>query len=110
MLQRPSKQLKGLGIEDPLQNLTDSEIATINKTRSIDAKANEKKDSERIYKPQWHTLTGKGTKLTPVRLLWQKKSGHFSTLMKHADAAFSKGNLSRWVVQPLWSMEMVMNG
>ena len=46
MLQRPSKELKGLRIKDPLQNLTDSEIATINKTRSIDAKANEKKDSE----------------------------------------------------------------
>ena len=36
MLQRPSKGLKGLGIKDPLQNLT----------RSIDAKAKEKKDSE----------------------------------------------------------------
>ena len=46
MLQRPSKELKGLGVKDPLQNLTDSEIATINKTRSIDAKAKEKKDSE----------------------------------------------------------------
>ena len=46
MLQRPSKELKALGIKDPLQNLTDSEIATINKTRSIDAKANENKDSE----------------------------------------------------------------
>ena len=46
MLKRPSKELKGLGIKEPLQNLTDSEIATINKTRSIDAKANEKKDSE----------------------------------------------------------------
>ena len=45
MLQRPSKELKGLGIKDPLQNLTDSEIATINKTRSIDAKAKEEKDS-----------------------------------------------------------------
>ena len=40
------KELKGLGVKDPLQNRTDSEIATINKTRSIDAKANEKKDSE----------------------------------------------------------------
>ena len=40
------KELKGRGIKDPLQNWTDSEIATINKTRSIDAKANEKKDSE----------------------------------------------------------------
>ena len=40
------KELKALGVKDPLQNLTDSEIATINKTRSIDAKANEKKDSE----------------------------------------------------------------
>ena len=40
------KELKGLGIKDPLQNLTDSEIATINKTRSIDAKAKEEKDSE----------------------------------------------------------------
>ena len=40
------KELKGLRIEDPLQNLTDSEIETINKTRSIDAKALEKKDSE----------------------------------------------------------------
>ena len=46
MLQRPSKELKGLGIKDPLQNLTDNEIASINKTRNIDAKANEKKDSE----------------------------------------------------------------
>ena len=46
MLQRPSKELKGLGIKDPLQNLTDSEIETINKTRSIDAKVLEKKDSE----------------------------------------------------------------
>ena len=46
MLQRPSKGLKGLGFEDPLQNLTDSEIETINKTRNIDAKAKEKKDSE----------------------------------------------------------------
>ena len=46
MLQRPSKGLKGLGIKDPLQNLTDNEIASINKTRNIDAKANEKKDSE----------------------------------------------------------------
>ena len=46
MLQRPSKGLKGLGIKDPLQNLTDSEIASINKTRNIDAKAKEKKDSE----------------------------------------------------------------
>ena len=46
MLQRPSKELKALGIKDPLQNLTGSEIAPINKTRSIDAKANEKKDSE----------------------------------------------------------------
>ena len=46
MLQRPSKEFKGLGIKDPLQNLTDNEIASINKTRSIDAKANEKKDSE----------------------------------------------------------------
>ena len=46
MLQRPSKELKALGIKDPLQNRTDSEIASINKTRSIDAKANEKKDSE----------------------------------------------------------------
>ena len=46
MLQRPSKELKALVIEDPLQNLTDSEIATINKTRSIDAKVLEKKDSE----------------------------------------------------------------
>ena len=46
MLQRPWKELKALGIKGTLQNLTDSEIATINKTRSIDAKANEKKDSE----------------------------------------------------------------
>ena len=46
MLRRPSEELKGLGIKDPLQNLTDSEIETINKTRSIDAKALEKKDSE----------------------------------------------------------------
>ena len=46
MLQRPSKELKAVRIKDPLQNLTDSEIATINKTRSIDAKASEKKDSE----------------------------------------------------------------
>ena len=46
MLQRPWKELKAIGIKDTLQNLTDSEIATINKTRSIDAKANEKKDSE----------------------------------------------------------------
>ena len=46
MVQKPSKDLKALGFKDPLQNLTDSEIATINKTRSINAKANEKKDSE----------------------------------------------------------------
>ena len=46
MLKRLSKELRALGIKDPLQNLTDSEIATINKTRSIDAKALEKKDSE----------------------------------------------------------------
>ena len=46
MMQRPSKEQKGLGIKDPLQNLTDSEIATINKTRNIDAKAKEKKDFE----------------------------------------------------------------
>jgi hypothetical protein len=46
MLQRPSKELKALGVKDPLQNRTDSEIETINKTRNIDAKANEKKDSE----------------------------------------------------------------
>ena len=46
MLHRPSKELKALGIKDPLQNLTDNEIVTINKTRSIDAKANEKNDSE----------------------------------------------------------------
>ena len=46
MLKRLSKELRALGFEDPLQNLTDSEIVTINKTRSIDAKANEKKDSE----------------------------------------------------------------
>ena len=43
MLQKPSKDLKALGIKDPLQNRTDTEIATINKTRSIDAKAKEKK-------------------------------------------------------------------
>ena len=46
MLRRPSKELKALGIKDPLQNLTDNEIASINKTRNIDAKAKEKKDSE----------------------------------------------------------------
>ena len=46
MLKRPSKELKGLGIEDPLQNLTDSEIETLNKSRAFDAKAKEKKDSE----------------------------------------------------------------
>ena len=46
MLKRTSKELRALGIKDPLQNLTDSEIATINKTRSIDAKVLEKKDSE----------------------------------------------------------------
>ena len=46
MLKRPWKELRALRFKDPLQNLTDSEIATINKTRSIDAKANEKKDSE----------------------------------------------------------------
>ena len=46
MLQRPSKEFKGLGIKDPSQNLTDNEIASINKTRNIDAKATEKKDSE----------------------------------------------------------------
>ena len=46
MVQKPSKDLKALGIKDPLQNRTDNEIANINKTRSIDAKANEKKDSE----------------------------------------------------------------
>ena len=46
MLKRTSKELKALGIKDPLQNLTDTEIATINKTGNIDAKANEKKDSE----------------------------------------------------------------
>ena len=46
MLKRTSKELRALGIKDPLQNLTDSEIATINKTRNIDAKAKEKKDSE----------------------------------------------------------------
>ena len=46
MLKRTSKELRALGFKDPLQNLTDSEIATMNKTRSIDAKANEKKDSE----------------------------------------------------------------
>ena len=40
------KELKALGVKDPLQNRTDSEIETINKTRSIDAKALEKKDSE----------------------------------------------------------------
>ena len=43
---KTSKEFKGLRIKDPLQNLTDSEIATINKTRSIDAKAKEEKDSE----------------------------------------------------------------
>ena len=46
MLKRPWKELNALRFKDPLQNLTDSEIASINKTRSIDAKANEKKDSE----------------------------------------------------------------
>ena len=46
MVQKPSKGLKALGIKDPLQNRTDNEIANINKTRSIDAKAKEKKDSE----------------------------------------------------------------
>ena len=46
MLKRTSKELRALGIKDPLQNLTDNEIASINKTRSIDAKAKEKKDSE----------------------------------------------------------------
>ena len=46
MLKRTSKELRALGIKDPLQNLTDSEIETINKRRSIDAKAKEKKDSE----------------------------------------------------------------
>ena len=46
MLKRPWKELNALRFKDPLQNLTDSEIATINKTRSIDAKAKEKKDSE----------------------------------------------------------------
>ena len=40
------KEFKALGIKDPLQNRTDSEIETINKTRSIDAKVLEKKDSE----------------------------------------------------------------
>ena len=40
------KEFKALGVKDPLQNRTDSEIATIYKTRSIHAKANEKKDSE----------------------------------------------------------------
>ena len=46
MLKRTSKELRALGVKEPLQNLTDSEIATINKTRSIDAKAKEEKDSE----------------------------------------------------------------
>ena len=46
MLKRTSKELRALGFKDPLQNLTDSEIETINKTRSIDAKAKAKKDSE----------------------------------------------------------------
>ena len=46
MLKRPWKELNALRFKDPLQNLTDSEIATINKTRNIDAKALEKKDSE----------------------------------------------------------------
>ena len=46
MLKRHSKELKGLGIEDHLQNLTDSEIETLNKSRAFDAKAEEKKDSE----------------------------------------------------------------
>ena len=41
MVQKPSKDLKALGIKDPLQNRTDNEIANINKTRSIDAKAKE---------------------------------------------------------------------
>ena len=40
------KEFKALGVKDPLQNRTDSEIETINKTRSIDAKVLEKKDSE----------------------------------------------------------------
>ena len=95
MLQRPSKELKALRIKDPLQNLTDSEIATINKTRNIDAKAKEKKDSEANFQAAVTYYNQKRTKLAPVRLLWPNKSGHFSTLMKHADAAFSKGNLSR---------------
>ena len=43
---KTSKELKALGIKDPLQNRTDDEIASVNKTRSIDAKANEEKDSE----------------------------------------------------------------
>ena len=46
MVQKPSKDLKALGIKDPLQNRTDNEIASINKTRNIDAKAKEKKDFE----------------------------------------------------------------
>ena len=46
MLKRLSKELRALGFKDPLQNLTDNEIASINKTRNIDAKAKEKKDSE----------------------------------------------------------------
>ena len=40
------KEFKALGVKDPLQNRTDNEIASINKTRNIDAKAKEKKDSE----------------------------------------------------------------
>ena len=40
------KEFKALGVKAPLQNRTDSEIETTNKTRSIDAKALEKKDSE----------------------------------------------------------------
>ena len=56
MLKRTSKELRALGIKDPLHNLTDSEIATINKTRNIDAKAKEKKDSEaNLQAPGTHT-------------------------------------------------------
>ena len=40
------KEFKALGVKEPLQNRTDSEIETINKTRSIDAKVLEEKDSE----------------------------------------------------------------
>ena len=88
-------EFKALGVKDPLQNRTDSEIETINKTRSIDAKALEKKDSEANLQATVTRFDRKRNEIGSSARSVAKEVGSLFYAHETCRCCFSKGNLSR---------------